>query len=251
MVEPVLNAAWRTAAHPSPFAVSPSLDRSSPDCSGARPARRERLQRNQQQTAISAKGRKVLFMNFQSKTMRLASSLSSITHPSTAGGSGGHFGDIYCMSDENILRMKANEAMRAGKLPQRRPKRMWGGPGIGAPCAVCAEPVKQDELGFEFEFAVDDEEAGAGDCHVHLRCFAAWEFERRHYESSASSAAIGDSAGRVVPPSGNGQQSAPNLSGMCDEILPDASNDGTIHASRESLGSACERDKNHQRGSVR
>jgi hypothetical protein len=179
--------------------------------------------------------------------MRLASSLSPSTDHSTAGGSGGHFGDISCMSDENTLRMKANEAMRAGKLPKRRPKRMWGGPGIGVPCAVCAEPVKQDELGFEFEFAVDDEEAGAGDCHVHLRCFAAWEFERRHHESGALSAAISDSAGRVVPPSGNHQQSAP----MGDEILPDASNDGTICASRESLGSACERDKNYQRGSIR
>jgi hypothetical protein len=58
MVEPVLNAAWRTAGHLSPFAVSPSLDRSSPDCSGAGPARREKLQRNQQQTTISAKGAK-------------------------------------------------------------------------------------------------------------------------------------------------------------------------------------------------
>jgi hypothetical protein len=189
-------------------------------------------------------------MNFQSKTMRLASSLSPITDHSTAGGSGGHFGDISCMSDENTLRLKANEAMRAGKLPKRRPKRMWGGPGIGVPCAVCAEPVRQDELGFEFEFAVDDEEAGTGDCHVHVRCFAAWEFERRHHES-APSAAIGDSAGRVAPRSENGQQSAPNLSRMGDEILPDASNHGTICASRESLGSACERDKNYQRGSIR
>jgi hypothetical protein len=59
MVEPLLNATWRTAGHLSAFAISPSLDRSSQDCSGVGPARREKSQCNQQQTTISAKGAKL------------------------------------------------------------------------------------------------------------------------------------------------------------------------------------------------
>ena len=37
------------------------------------------------------------------------------------------------MPDEQILREKAREAVRSGKLPARRPDRTWGGPGLGLP----------------------------------------------------------------------------------------------------------------------
>jgi hypothetical protein len=41
--------------------------------------------------------------------------------------------------------------------------------------------VKKDEMEFEIEFAHDGSnlEAGLDKYHVHIRCFAAWEFERR------------------------------------------------------------------------
>ena len=32
---------------------------------------------------------------------------------------------------------------------------------------------------FEIEFAHDGDNPGLDKCHVHIRCFAAWEFERR------------------------------------------------------------------------
>ena len=153
------------------------------------------------------------------------------------------------MSDENTLRLKAREAMEAGKLPQRRPKRMWGGPGIGAPCAICSEPVKQDELGFELEYAPDQADAGEGDCHVHLRCFAAWEFERRNHESGTRAAAPHDNAGPALPPEDD-PQPATNINRMVGQILPAASNDGTICAPHERPVSASERDQKYQRGTA-
>ena len=82
------------------------------------------------------------------------------------------------MPEEAILRRKAQEALRIGKLPARRPDRTWGGPGVGALCAVCNEPVTKDELEFEIQFAIDGVEPGLDKFHVHLRCFAAWEIER-------------------------------------------------------------------------
>ena len=48
------------------------------------------------------------------------------------------------MPDEFALRAKAREVIHTGKLPNRRPDRTWGGPGIGAPCRVCGEPVTKD-----------------------------------------------------------------------------------------------------------
>ena len=83
------------------------------------------------------------------------------------------------MPDEAALRAKAREVIRAGKLPDRRPDRSGGGPGGGARCAVCAEPVTRTQLEFELQFATDGAEPGLDKFHVHIRCFAAWEFERR------------------------------------------------------------------------
>jgi hypothetical protein len=82
------------------------------------------------------------------------------------------------MPDESLLRAKAREVIRTGKLPYRRPDRTWGGPGVGAPCTICGEPVTKDQLEFEIQFTIDGGEPGLDKFHVHIRCFAAWEFER-------------------------------------------------------------------------
>jgi hypothetical protein len=81
--------------------------------------------------------------------------------------------------EEQVLRTKASEVLRRGNLPNRRPDRTWGGPGVGAACAVCALPVNPDQMEFEIEFARDGDYPGLDNFHVHVRCFAAWEFERR------------------------------------------------------------------------
>jgi len=82
------------------------------------------------------------------------------------------------MPDEPRLREQAREAIQGGKLPSRAPDRMWGGPGVGADCAVCGLPVTREQLEFEIEFARDGDNPGLDQFHVHLRCFAAWELER-------------------------------------------------------------------------
>jgi hypothetical protein len=82
------------------------------------------------------------------------------------------------MPDELRLREQARAAIQSGKLPSRPPDRTWGGPGVGAACAVCDLPVTKDQLEFEIQFARDGDSPGLDKFHVHIRCFAAWEFER-------------------------------------------------------------------------
>ncbi len=88
------------------------------------------------------------------------------------------------MPDESILRGKARAVVQSGKLPARAPDRTWGGLGVGAACAVCGLPVKSDELEFEIQFEHDGANPGLDKFHVHIRCFAAWEFERNKGGSS-------------------------------------------------------------------
>ena len=80
--------------------------------------------------------------------------------------------------DENILRQLARKVIQDGKLPSRRPDRTWGGPGVGAPCAICGVPVARDQMEFEIQFTRDGDNPGLDKFHVHIRCCAAWEFER-------------------------------------------------------------------------
>jgi hypothetical protein len=82
------------------------------------------------------------------------------------------------MPDESRLREQARAAIQGGKLPKRTPDRTWGGPGVGAECSVCGLPVGKEQLEFEIQFAYDGSSPGLDKYHVHIRCFAAWEFER-------------------------------------------------------------------------
>jgi len=84
------------------------------------------------------------------------------------------------MTDENDLRQKARAIMVAGKLPRRRPDRIWGGLGVGVACAVCDRPVQPSEMEVAIQFALDGDNSGLDKFHVHDRCFAAWEFEREN-----------------------------------------------------------------------
>jgi hypothetical protein len=84
------------------------------------------------------------------------------------------------MPDEPVLRQKARSAIENGRLPVCQPDRIWGGPGIGAPCAVCDLPVKKEEVEFEIQFERNGAKPSLDRYHVHIRCFAAWEFERKN-----------------------------------------------------------------------
>jgi len=87
------------------------------------------------------------------------------------------------MPDELRLRERARAVIQSGKLPSRTPDRTWGGPGVGATCSVCEKPVTKDQLEFEVQFARDGDNPGLDKYHVHIRCFAAWEFERAKAQS--------------------------------------------------------------------
>ncbi|MGH2448421.1 MAG: hypothetical protein ACRDFS_07445 [Chloroflexota bacterium] len=97
------------------------------------------------------------------------------------------------MDEDSVLRARAREAMKAANLPDRRPEGLWGGPGSGATCAVCGKTVGTGEVELELQFT-SDQGPGAGSYHVHARCFAAWELERRN----------GGSNGHSLPQPGNG-----------------------------------------------
>ena len=85
------------------------------------------------------------------------------------------------MPDEPILREKAREAILSGRLPAAKPSRTFYGHSAGATCAVCGYPVRRGEMDYELEFRASplpDARAEVRRCHLHERCFAAWEFER-------------------------------------------------------------------------
>jgi hypothetical protein len=82
------------------------------------------------------------------------------------------------MPNEAALRRLARLVLENGKLPRRDPDRTWGGPGVGAPCTVCAQPVMPEQMEYEVEFAHDGGTPGLDKYHLHLRCFAVWELER-------------------------------------------------------------------------
>ena len=98
------------------------------------------------------------------------------------------------MPDDPILRAKAREAILNGRLPTAKPSRTFYGHSAGATCAVCGVPVRRGEMDYELEFraspppeekslrnALDrlDDRQQVRRCHLHHRCWLAWEFERQ------------------------------------------------------------------------
>jgi len=83
------------------------------------------------------------------------------------------------MADEAALAAKARDAIRAGRLPARAANRTFGGPGNGSVCAVCGEPVTSNQMELEIEFNRHGAAPGLDRYHLHTKCFAAWETERK------------------------------------------------------------------------
>ena len=82
------------------------------------------------------------------------------------------------MPDEIRLRQQAREAIRSGKMPSRNPDRTYGGPGSGVTCSVCAELIRPDQAEIETEFKRHAVSPNPDRYFLHVRCLAAWEFER-------------------------------------------------------------------------
>ena len=68
--------------------------------------------------------------------------------------------------DESRLREMARKAIQDGKLPNRPPERMWGGPGVDVNCIICDKSVTPEEYEFKLEFAQREGEPGAGNHHA-------------------------------------------------------------------------------------
>jgi hypothetical protein len=88
-----------------------------------------------------------------------------------------HVGSV--MPDEPLLREKAREAIRAAKLPSRRPDGTLGGLGFGGACALCGELLRRNQMELAAEFESPDATSRLRDSyHFHPRCYLVWEFER-------------------------------------------------------------------------
>ena len=82
------------------------------------------------------------------------------------------------LDDELVLREIARAAIRRGRLPIRRPDRTFGGPGTRVVCSVCRELVTPDQTEMEIDFRRPGMQHGSDRHFLHVRCLAAWEFER-------------------------------------------------------------------------
>ena len=80
--------------------------------------------------------------------------------------------------DESALRVQAREVTLSGKLPARQPDRTWGGLGVGIECVICGLSVTKQQMGIEIQFSHDGATPALDKFDLHVRCFAAWEFER-------------------------------------------------------------------------
>ncbi len=88
--------------------------------------------------------------------------------------------------DEAEVRQKVLERLEEGKLPRQPPSRLWGGPGVDAPCSVCDRPVRKAEMEFEVQFARDGSAPHFDVFHVHTRCYAVWELLRGDHAETRS-----------------------------------------------------------------
>jgi hypothetical protein len=130
--------------------------------------------------------------------------------------------------DETRLRRRIRNLITTGKLPDRAPERMWGGPGSGAVCILCGEPVIAGQTELELEFSVKEGDGQPAHHHSHARCFTLWELERQHPSRDLAHS-------DKQPPSMSAARedrlavSAPRSSGPhCRSDLPDAGAPGTI-----------------------
>jgi hypothetical protein len=82
------------------------------------------------------------------------------------------------MSDEELLRNKARAVILSGKLPSRPPDRTFSGPASRMFCAVCGKLMTPDQTQMELVFNREEAPPSIDRHFLHVRCFAAWEFER-------------------------------------------------------------------------
>ena len=76
---------------------------------------------------------------------------------------------------ERALRLKARERLSRGEIPRDPEGRLWAGPGVGLPCAVCDDPIGRHEIEYECQFPAGH---ALRIVRFHRLCHAIWELER-------------------------------------------------------------------------
>ena len=106
---------------------------------------------------------------------------------------------------ESELRERARELIREGRLPDRAPARVWGGPGSGAVCTLCAEAIPATELEYEADASVG---STVRTLHFHFVCHAAWQLECLRADFDARAGAHSENP--PTAPRGAGTRSGPS-----------------------------------------
>jgi hypothetical protein len=65
---------------------------------------------------------------------------------------------------------KIRQKIGQGLLPRKPFSKMWAGQGTGETCAGCDQPIRPDQIEYEF--------GNGGIIRMHLGCAALWEKER-------------------------------------------------------------------------
>jgi hypothetical protein len=81
--------------------------------------------------------------------------------------------------DESRSLRKDRASSGPGRLPNRRPLRVWGGWGGGSECSICGKPVTAQQAELELEFSGGDGFTYPMTHVVHAECYAELERERR------------------------------------------------------------------------
>jgi hypothetical protein len=93
--------------------------------------------------------------------------------------------------DDGELRRAARAAIQQKQLPATAPARTWGGPASGSHCAVCGKELTPDDMVFDLEFVTADRPTR--DHQMHVRCFRAWDTERRALHPAAAAPTLPNS----------------------------------------------------------
>ena len=94
------------------------------------------------------------------------------------------------MSNDDILRQRVRQLVHAGKLPARRPDRVWGGLSFEeTQCTLCGVRARADELLLEVEVKNGDGD-GSTYPRLHPGCFSVLVNELQRLDA----APLGDAA---------------------------------------------------------
>lgn len=69
---------------------------------------------------------------------------------------------------ERDLFVQAREYIASGRLPSAVPKSLGAGPGTGATCSLCGQPIEPNQVEYELK-------ADRAGFRFHMRCHAIWQ----------------------------------------------------------------------------